>query len=66
MAAETERIEQTINGAARPHDRQGIRQVTFDTTPDPNDVQVADTRQQTPHLIHLIENAARLDIEPGG
>src|SRR5471030_99145 len=64
VAAEAERVEQAVDRTAWAHDRQGIRQVTFDTAPDPDDVQVADARQQTAHLLHLVEDAARLNIGP--
>lgn len=62
VATEAEGVEQAVDGATRAHHWQRVWEITFDAAPDPDDVQVADTWQQSAHLFHLVEDAARLDI----
>ncbi len=62
MTAEAERIEQAVDLAAAAHHRQRVRRVAFDAAPHADDVQVAHAGQQAPHLLHLIDDAARLHV----
>ncbi|MOA17462.1 hypothetical protein D3C78_1377230 [compost metagenome] len=62
MTAEGEGVEQPVDLAARPHDRQRVRQVALDAAPGPDDVQVAHVRHEPVHLLQLLKEALRIEM----
>ncbi|OPG74681.1 hypothetical protein B1218_37145, partial [Pseudomonas ogarae] len=56
MAGDTERIEQAVEVVTKRQERQGIGEGAFGAVTEADDVEVADSRQQSTHLVQLVED----------